>query len=42
LMALAMGFALTREWRGTLIPGMVGHALNNAMVMLLLSVALGD
>ena len=42
LMALAFGFALAREWRGTLIPGMVGHGLNNALVMLLLSVALGD
>jgi membrane protease YdiL (CAAX protease family) len=42
LMALAFGFALAREWRGTLIPGMVGHGLNNVLVMLILSVALGD
>jgi membrane protease YdiL (CAAX protease family) len=35
LMALAFGFSLAREWRGTLVPGMVGHGLNNGMVALL-------
>lgn len=33
LMALAIGFTLAREWRGTLIPGMVAHGLNNGLVM---------
>ncbi len=42
LMALACGFALAREWRGTLIPAMVGHALNNAAVMTLTMLAFGD
>jgi membrane protease YdiL (CAAX protease family) len=32
LMALAYGFAIAREWRGTLIPAIVGHALNNGLV----------
>ena len=32
LMALAYGFTIAREWRGTLIPAMVGHGLNNAIV----------
>jgi membrane protease YdiL (CAAX protease family) len=35
LMALAFGFTLTREWRGTLLPSMVAHSLNNACVTLL-------
>jgi membrane protease YdiL (CAAX protease family) len=34
LMALACGFVLAREWRGTLIPGMVAHGLNNGLVLL--------
>ena len=40
LMALAYGFTLAREWRGTLIPSMVGHALNNALVTTLAVYAL--
>jgi membrane protease YdiL (CAAX protease family) len=36
LMALAVGFSLAREWRGTLVPSMVGHGLNNFMVTVLL------
>jgi membrane protease YdiL (CAAX protease family) len=36
LMALAFGFALLREWRGTLIPSMVAHGLNNGLVTLVL------
>ena len=32
LMALAYGFVIAREWRGTLIPAIVGHALNNGVV----------
>jgi membrane protease YdiL (CAAX protease family) len=35
LMGLAIVFALTREWRGTLIPCMVAHGMSNAMVLLL-------
>jgi membrane protease YdiL (CAAX protease family) len=41
LMALAFAFALAREWRGTLIPAMVAHGINNGMttVILLLMLA---
>jgi membrane protease YdiL (CAAX protease family) len=35
LMALAITFSLTREWRGTLIPCMVAHSLNNAVVLVI-------
>jgi membrane protease YdiL (CAAX protease family) len=38
LMALAIGFSLAREWRGTLIPAMVAHGLNNALVTAVLLV----
>ena len=40
LMALAYGFTLAREWRGTLIPGMVMHGLHNGLLMLLLMLML--
>ncbi len=33
LMALALGFTIAREWRGTLVPGMVAHALNNGILV---------
>jgi len=36
LMSLAVGFTLIREWRGTLIPSMVGHAVSNGIVMCML------
>jgi membrane protease YdiL (CAAX protease family) len=36
LMTLAFVFALVREWRGTLLPSMVAHGLNNLVVMTLL------
>ena len=39
LMGLAMGFSLGREWRGSLIPSMVAHAINNGLVMLFLLTA---
>lgn len=42
LMALAFAFALIREWRGTLVPCMVAHGLNNGLVMILLMLALGS
>lgn len=32
LMALAYAFALAREWRGTLLPAMIAHGLNNGIV----------
>ena len=32
LMGLAYGFSLAREWRGTLVPGMMAHGLNNGIV----------
>jgi membrane protease YdiL (CAAX protease family) len=35
LMALAFAFALLREWRGSLVPCMIAHALNNGLVMAL-------
>lgn len=40
LMALALGFTIAREWRGSLVAPMVGHALNNALVLTLASLAL--
>jgi membrane protease YdiL (CAAX protease family) len=36
LMALAWAFVLLREWRGTLVPAMVVHAISNGVVMLAL------
>jgi membrane protease YdiL (CAAX protease family) len=35
LMGLAVGFAIAREWRGSLIASMVAHGVNNALVMTL-------
>jgi membrane protease YdiL (CAAX protease family) len=32
LMALAMAFTLAREWRGTLLPAMIAHGLNNGLL----------
>jgi membrane protease YdiL (CAAX protease family) len=32
LMALAYGFTIIREWRGSVIPCMVAHGLNNGIV----------
>jgi membrane protease YdiL (CAAX protease family) len=37
LFALAAGFALVREWRGTLVPSMIMHGINNGLVLGLLS-----
>jgi membrane protease YdiL (CAAX protease family) len=42
LMSLAYAFAIAREWRGTLLPAMVAHGVNNGLVMLLVLFALGD
>lgn len=41
LMALACGFCLLREWRGTLIASICAHALNNTLVTLFILGALG-
>lgn len=42
LMALALGFSLAREWRGTLVPAMVAHGVNNGLVMLVCILTLGE
>ena len=36
LMSLAIAFALAREWRGSLVPSMVMHAVNNGLAMTVL------
>jgi membrane protease YdiL (CAAX protease family) len=41
LMSLAYAFTLAREWRGTLIPSMVAHGINNALVLTLVIYMLG-
>ena len=33
LASLAGGFVLAREWRGTLIPSIIAHGLNNALIL---------
>jgi membrane protease YdiL (CAAX protease family) len=42
LMALAFAFCLMREWRGTLLPSMIAHGINNGLVLSLLIFAMGD
>jgi membrane protease YdiL (CAAX protease family) len=32
LMSLAMAFTLAREWRGTLLPSMIAHGINNGLL----------
>lgn len=32
LMALALAFTLAREWRGTLLPAMMAHGINNGLL----------
>jgi membrane protease YdiL (CAAX protease family) len=41
LMALACAFAVVREWRGSLLPGVIAHGLNNFLVTLLLLLTAG-
>lgn len=36
LMSLAFAFTLAREWRGTLLPAIIAHGLNNGLLMWLL------
>ncbi|MEI7684339.1 MAG: type II CAAX endopeptidase family protein [Planctomycetota bacterium] len=33
LASLACGFTLAREWRGTLIPSIIAHGLNNSLIL---------
>ena len=33
LASLACGFILAREWRGTLIPSIIAHGMNNALIL---------
>jgi hypothetical protein len=33
LASLAVAFCLAREWRGSLIPGMVAHGISNGIVL---------
>ena len=40
LMGIAFGLNLAREWRGTLIPSMVAHGINNATVVTLVVVVM--
>jgi membrane protease YdiL (CAAX protease family) len=42
LMALAFTFCLVREWRGTLVPAMITHAISNGLVVSLMILAMGD
>jgi membrane protease YdiL (CAAX protease family) len=36
LASLACGFALAREWRGTLIPSIIAHGINNCAVLVMI------
>src|SRR5262249_15293611 len=40
LMALAVGFSIAREWRGSLLPSMVAHGLHNGALLVMLFLAL--
>jgi membrane protease YdiL (CAAX protease family) len=42
LMAMAFGFTIAREWRGSVLPGMVAHGLSNGAVITLMMYALGS
>jgi membrane protease YdiL (CAAX protease family) len=41
LLALALAFTLMREWRGTLVPAMVAHGINNAVATAMLFFLIG-
>jgi membrane protease YdiL (CAAX protease family) len=41
LMALAFGLTSPREWRGTLVPSMVAHGLNNGLLLLMVMLCAG-
>lgn len=40
LMSLAIGFTLLREWRGTVLPSIFAHGINNGLVMSLMIFAI--
>jgi membrane protease YdiL (CAAX protease family) len=42
LMALAYGFTILREWRGTLIPAMIAHGFNNGIMLTALMLIMGN
>ena len=42
LMGLAFTFCLVREWRGSLVPAMIAHGINNSLVLIFLILAMGD
>ena len=42
LMALACGFTLMREWRGTVAPSMIIHGISNGLVMTMLILLVTD
>jgi membrane protease YdiL (CAAX protease family) len=42
LMALAFGFTLAREWRGSVVPGMVAHGLSNGALVMFMIYVLGS
>jgi membrane protease YdiL (CAAX protease family) len=42
LMAVAFGLTLVREWRGTLIPGMVTHGVYNGVLLALVVLVAGN
>lgn len=39
--ALAIGFAMTREWRDSIIAPVIAHGLNNGLIMITLTLAFG-
>jgi membrane protease YdiL (CAAX protease family) len=41
LMSLAFAFTLAREWRGSLVPAMVAHGINNGVLLLTVILAFG-
>jgi membrane protease YdiL (CAAX protease family) len=41
IFAIAMAFALTRQWRDSLIAPIIGHGINNAVTLVLLFALLG-
>ena len=42
LMALACGFTLMREWRGSVVPSMIIHGISNGVVMAMLILLVTD
>jgi membrane protease YdiL (CAAX protease family) len=42
LASLAFGFCLAREWRGTLVPGMIAHGIHNGVLLTIAILAFSD